>query len=107
MTEIHVVIRRINPALKIDLVQVGRLKDCQFEPLPSSVLDFSPIADFLRSSNISDSLYIDHSDVSNLISACEGLPGFDIEFFDNTIILIFDFELNYDESTTKEKKSGN
>lgn len=107
MTEIHVVIRRINPALKIDLVQVGCIKDCQFEPLPPSVVDFPPIAHYLKSSSISDSLYIEHSDVSNLIAACEGLPGFDIEFFDNTIILIFDFELNYDESTTKEKKSGN
>lgn len=107
MTEIHVVIRRINPAFKIDLVQVGRLKDCQFEPLSPSVITNSPIARFLKSSNISDSPYINHSDVSDLIAACEGLPGFDIEFFDNTIILIFDFELNYDESTTKEEESGN
>lgn len=106
MTEIHVVIRRINPALKIDLVQVGRLKDCQFEPLPLSAIANSPIACFLKSSNISDSPYVDHSDVSSLISSCEDLPGFDIEFFDNTIILIFDFELNYDESATKEKESG-
>jgi len=106
MTEIHVVIRRINPALKIDLVQVGRLKDCQFEPLPPSAIENSPIARFLKSSNISDSPYIDHSDVSNLIAACEDLPGFDIEFFDNTIILIFDLELDYDEITTKEKESG-
>jgi len=107
MTEIHVVIRRINPAIKIDLVQVGRLKDCQFEPLPSSAIANSPISCFLKSSNICDSAYVDHSDVSNLIAACEGLPGFDIEFFDNTIILIFDFELNCDEITTKEKDSGN
>ena len=107
MTEIHVVIRRINPALKIDLVQIGRLKNCQFEPLPLSVVDFSPIADFLKQSSISDSPYIEHSEVSNLIAACEGLPGFDIEFFDNTIILMFDFELNYDESTTKKEEPGN
>lgn len=106
MTEIHVVIRRVNPALKIDLVQVGRLKDCQFEPLPPSAIESSPIARFLKSSNISDSSYIDHSDVSNLITACEGLPGFSVEFFDNTIILIFDFELDCNESTTKEKESG-
>lgn len=106
MTEIHVVIRRINPAFKIDLVQVGRLKDCQFEPLPLSAIANSPIERFLKSSNICDSPYVDHSDVSNLIAACEGLPGFDIEFFDNTIILIFDFELNCDESTTKKEESG-
>ena len=107
MTEIHVVIRRINPALKIDLVQVGRLKDCQFEPLPPSAVADSPVARFLKSSSISDSSYVDHSDVSALITACENLPGFDIEFFDNTIILIFDLELDCNESTTKEKESGN
>jgi len=107
MTEIHVVIRRINPALKIDLVQVGRLKDCQFEPLPLDAIANSPISRFLKSSSISDSSYVDHSDISSLIVACESLPGFDVEFFDNTIILIFDFELAHDESTTKEKESGN
>ena len=107
MTEIHVVIRRINPAFKIDLVQIGRLKDCQFEPLPFGAIENSPIAPFLKNSNICDSPYIDHSDVSNLIAACEGLPGFDIEFFDNTIVIMFDFELNYDESTTKKEESGN
>lgn len=106
MTEIHVVIRRINPVVKIDLVQVGCLKDCQFEPLPLSAIAGSPIARFLKSSSICDSPYVDHSDVSNLVAACEGLPGFDIEFFDNTFILIFDFELNYDESTTKKEESG-
>lgn len=106
MTEIHVVIRRINPALKIDLVQVGCLKDCQFEPLPLNAIENSPITRFLKSSNISDSSYVNHSDVSSLITACEGLPGFDIEFFDNTIILIFDFELNCDESSSKEEGKG-
>jgi len=104
MAEIHVVIRRINPALKIDLVQVGHLKDCQFEPLPFSAISGSPVARFLKSSHISDSLYIDHADVSNLITACENLPGFDVEFFDNTIILIFDFELDRNESSTEEER---
>lgn len=104
MTEIHVVIRRINPALKIDLVQVGRLKDRQFDPLPFDAIANSPIAPFLKSSHISDSLYVDHSDVSALVVACEGLPGFAIEFFDNTVIIMFDLELDSDESATKEER---
>ena len=107
MTEIHVVIRRINPALKIDLVQVGCLKDSQFEPLPLNAIENSSIARFLKSSNISDSSYVDHSDVSKLIAACVGLPGFDIEFFDNTIIFIFNFELNCDEVSSEEEGKGN
>lgn len=104
MTQIHVVIRRINPALKIDLVQVGHVKDNQFTPIPFDAIANSPIASYLKSSCISDSLYINHSEVSSLISTCGVFPNFCIEFFDNTIVLMFDFELNCDESTTKEER---
>lgn len=107
MPQIHVVLRRINPALKIDFVQVGRLDDCQFVPLPFSAIENSPIACFLKSSHISDSLYIDHSDLSKLIAACENLPCFNIEFFDNTLVLVFDFNLDDDEGAAKEEGKGN
>lgn len=107
MTEIHIVIRRINPALKIDLAQVGRIKDCQFEPLPSSAVANSPAAPYLKSSPISDSLYVDHSAVSSLINACSGLPDFRIEFFDNTIVLMFNIDSNYNEGTSEEEGKGN
>lgn len=107
MTQIHVVIRRINPALKIDLAQVGRIKDGQFDPIPFSVIADSPIASYLKSSYISDSLYVNHSEVSGLICTCGAFPNFCIEFFDNTVILMFDFELDCDESATKEEGKGN
>lgn len=107
MTEIHIVIRRINPALKIDLAQVGRVKDCQFEPLPSSVVANSLVAPYLKSSSISDSLYVDHSELSDLISACSSLPDFRVEFFDNTIVLMFNLDSDCDESTSKEEGKGN
>lgn len=103
MTQIHVVIRRVNPALKIDLVQVGCIKDGQFAPIPFDAIANSPIASYLNSSSISDSLYIDHSEISNLISTCGVFPDFRIEFFDNTIVLMFDLKLDCDESTTKEE----
>lgn len=107
MTQIHVVIRRISPALKIDLVQIGRLKDGQFDPLPLGAVANIPIACFFDSSDISDSLYINHSDVADLISACGELPGFSVEFFDNTIVLMFNLDLNYDEGATKKEGEGN
>lgn len=107
MTQIHVVIRRINPALKIDLVQVGYIKDGQFASIPFDAIANSPIASYLKSSDISDSLYVDHSEVSDLIGTCGVFPDFCIEFFDNTIILMFDLELNCDESTTKEEGKRN
>jgi len=103
MTQIHVVIRRINPALKIDLAQVGYLKDRQFESLPFSAIADSPIAPYLKSSHISDSLYVDHSDISGLVGVCEALPDFCIEFFDNTIILMFNLDIDCNEVTSKEE----
>lgn len=97
MTQIHVVIRRINPALKIDLVQVGRLKDAQFVSLPLSAIEHSPISKFLETSSISDSLIIDHSKIADFVATCEKLPGFCVEFFDNTFIVMFDLDLNCNE----------
>lgn len=107
MTQIHVVIRRVNPALKIDLVQVGRIKDGQFDSLPLDVIADFPVTPYLESSSISDSLYVEHSKISNLIAVCGCLPGFRVEFFDNTIVLMFDFKLNRDEGKTKEEGKGN
>ena len=107
MTQIHIVIRRVNPALKIDLAQIGRFKDGQFDPLPLGAIASTPIACFLENSDISDSLYVNHSKIANLVAACESLPGFNIEFFDNTMVLMFDFNLSYDEGATKEEGKGN
>lgn len=104
MTQIHVVIRRVNPALKIDLAQVGRIKDGQFVSIPFDAIANSPIAPYLKSSCISDSLYVDHSEISDLIGTCGAFPDFCIEFFDNTIVLMFNLELDCDESTTEEER---
>lgn len=104
MSQIHVVIRRISPALKIDLVQIGRFDDHQFEPLPLSAVADSPIVEFLRSSPISDSPYIDHSEITALIASCGDLPCFSIEF---SIIRLF-LHLNLILTTMKarRKKKG-
>lgn len=104
MTQIHVVIRRINPALKIDLVQVGRVENGQFVSIPFDAISNSPIASYLKSSCISDSLYVNHPEIADLIGTCSTLPDFCIEFFDNTIVLMFDFELDCDESTTEKER---
>lgn len=107
MTQIHVVIRRVNPALKIDLVQVGHVKDGQFVPLPLDAIADFPVSSFLQSSSISDSLYVEHSKLSDIVNACGHLPGFGIDFFDNTTVLLFDFDIDLDESTSKEEGKGN
>lgn len=107
MVKIHVVVRRINPALKIDLAQVGYLKDDQFVSLPLDAIADCPISQFLNSSNISDSSYIHHSRIADFVATGATLPGFCVEFFDNTFVLMFDFNLNCDESAKEEEGKGN
>ena len=107
MSQIHVVIRRVNPALKIDLVQVGRLKDDQFVSISLDALADTPLPSFLERSSISDSLYIDHSKIRDLTAVCVSSPNFQVEFFDNTLILMFDCKLNDDEITKEEEGKGN
>lgn len=107
MTQVHVVIRRINPAFKIDLVQVGYIKDGQFSVLSLDAFKRTPISTYVEHSSIADSPYIEHCSVFDLIGALSAYPNFDIEFFDNTLVLMFDFDLTGDESTSEEEGKGN
>lgn len=107
MTQIHVVVRRINPAFKIDLVQVGYIKDGQFLTLSLDDLRSTLVPDYVEHSSIADSPYIEHSSVTSLVSALSAYPKFAVEFFDNTLILMFDFNLDCDESTSKEEGKRN
>nr|DAW84886.1 MAG TPA: hypothetical protein [Microviridae sp.] len=103
MTQIHVVIRRVNPALKIDLVQLGHIEHDQFTALPLGTFKDSPILSFLKSSDVSDSLFIQHSEIPALIAAFCSTAGFGLDFFDNTLVFTFNFDLkSYEGSTEKE-----
>lgn len=103
MTQIHVVIRRINPAFKIDLVQVGYIKDGQFLALSPDEFECTPVPTYVKHSSIADSPYIEHSSVTSLVSALSAYPKFSVEFFDNTLVLMFDFNIDCDESTSKKE----
>lgn len=107
MTHVHVVIRRVNPALKIDFVQVGYIKDGQFAPLHLDALARTPISDYVAHSTISASPYIDHCHIPNLVEALIAYPDFSIDFFDNTLVLMFNANLTHDESTSEEEGKGN
>lgn len=100
MTRIHVVIRRINPAFKIDLVQVGYIENGQFSALSIDDIRRLPFAADIEHSSISDSPYIEHCSVFTLINVLSAYPNFDIEFFDNTLVLMFDFDLVLGESAS-------
>ena len=105
MKQIHFVINRINPSLKIDSVRIGEIVDGQFKELPLSDFDQSPVPSFVQSSPISENPFIYHSSVSGLVSELSSFPGFAIEFFDNTMILMFDFNTDPHESSSKEENS--
>ena len=107
MTQIHVVIRRINPAFKIDLVQVGYIENGQFSSLSIDALERTPVSTYVEHSSIADSPYIEHSSVHNLIIALSVYPNFAVEFFDNTIVLMFDFDLTFNESASEKEGKGN
>lgn len=100
MTQIHVVIRRINPAFKIDLVQVGYIENGQFSALSLDALKHTPVSLYVERSSIADSPYIEHRSVFSLIEALSSYPNFDVEFFDNTMVLMFDFDLVLGESAS-------
>lgn len=106
MPQVHVVIRRVNPALSIDFVQVGCIKDGRFEQLPLDALANTPVSDHVEHSSISDSPYIYHSRIPHLIKHLILRTGFSVEFFDNTLVLMFDSDLAYDEGTSKEEGKG-
>lgn len=107
MMHIHLVTRRINPALKIDLVQIGYIDNGRFKELPLSDFEHSPISSFVHTSSISENSFIYHSDLSALVYKLSSFPGFSIEFFDNSMILMFDLDIDTHESTSKEEGKGN
>ena len=106
MTHVHIVIRRINPAINIDLVQVGYIKDGQFETLPLGELAHTPVSDYVEHSSIASSPHIEHSKVPSLVEALVSHADFSVDFFDNTLVIMFSINLTHDESTSKEKGKG-
>lgn len=106
MTQIHLVIRRINPAIKVDLVQIGCIEDGQFTTLPLDTFKVVPFSRYVECSSFSDSPFIEHHFISDLIRDLISYPNFAIEFFDNTLVLMFDFDLPDDESTSEEEGKG-
>lgn len=107
MTQIHVVLRRVNPALDVDLAQIGCIKDGQFSPLPLDTLADTPVFDYFLTSDISNSPYVKHQSVAGLVSTLASYPKFSVEFFDNTLVLMFDFNIDCNESSSEEEGKGN
>lgn len=107
MTQIHVVLRRVNPALDVDLAQVGCIKDGQFSQLSPDIFSGTPIFDYFLVSDISKSPYVKHQTIANFVAALVSCPNFAVEFFDNTLVFMFDFNIDCDENSSKEEGKRN
>lgn len=106
MTQIHLVLRRVSPVLKIDFAQIGHIKDGQFVSLPVCFFEDTILPAFLKKDAISDNHYVFHSDISPLISDLSTISGFSVDYFDNTLVLMFDYNIDSHESTSKEEGKG-
>lgn len=104
----HILLSRINPSLKIDLARLCTIKDGQAVALTCDEIhdlfkdsDLVQILDILTSSHISDSMYIMHEDVATLISYLIDRVSVSIDYFDNNLVIIFDY--GTEEETPQEK----
>lgn len=107
MTHVHVVLRRINPALDADFVQVGHIENGQFSQLPLDIFLDTPIFSYFLTSDIFKSPYVKHQSVASLVATLVSYPNFAVEFFDNTLALTFDFNIDCNEVSSKEEGKGN
>lgn len=104
----HILITRINPSLKIDLVRICTLVDGQARALTFDEISdlfaapqFSFLGNFIESSDISDSMYISHARVPEFIQDFFGVFPVTVDFFDNNFVIVFDYGT---EKETPEEK---
>lgn len=94
----HILISRINPSLKIDLVRVCTIVGGQAKTLTSdefsdlvATAPFWFLGDFIESSDISDSMYISHARISEFIQNFLAVSSVTVDFFDNNFVIVFDY----------------
>lgn len=104
----HILITRVNPSLKIDLVRVCTLVDGQAKVLALDELNdlfaapqFSFLSNFVESSDISDSMYISHARISEFIQNFFAVSSVAVDFFDNNFVIVFDY--GTEKKTSEEK----
>lgn len=104
----HILISRINPALKIDLVRFCIIKDGSAKAFTSDEFrafcdenSFDGLLDLISVSDISDSMYIYHSDIFKLINVIMPVTPVTLDYFDNNFVIIFDY--GTEKETPKEK----
>lgn len=93
----HLVFTRISPALKIDTLRICTLESGQAVPVDTNDFfatvgsDLPTLSDIFHSSDISDSLYVRHSDLNIIFNTLSNYE-LSIDYFDNNLIIIFNYE---------------
>lgn len=103
----HILISRVNPALKIDLVRFCTIVDGQAKAFTTDEFtdfcrsnNFDGLLKLIVHSHISDSMYIEHDRIFALVKALLCVDSITIDYFDNNLVIIFD----YDTETEEEKR---
>lgn len=104
----HIILSRINPSLKIDLARICTIKGGQAVALThDEFVDtfgdgvFSQLCDILVSSDISDSMYVRHAEIVDIVDIVSAFSSITLDYFDNNFVIIFDY--GTEKETPKEK----
>lgn len=107
MTSVHFCFYRINPVLKIDLVQIGTLETEEFVPLSGdrlkaldAFLNSVGLHDFISRSDICRETYVTHDDVRSLLAA---VPFERIDWFKDTLVVVVPVNLDSYETPEEEE----
>ena len=94
----HILLSRINPSFKIDLARVCTIEDGQAKPLTVDEFrcfckdnQFNALLDLLSVSDISDSMYIYHSDIFRLVKVLMSVSPVTLDYFDNYFVIAFEY----------------
>lgn len=107
MTQIHFCFRRVSPAILIDLLNVGVIREGQFTPLDGRQLDLlrnclasRGFSSFIHKDDISPELYVIHDEVSSFVTAFS--PD-RLDWFQDTLVVVLTLDLESYESSEKEE----
>ncbi len=101
----HILISRINPSLKIDLARFCTIVDGQAKAFTVDEFhqfckdsQFDSLSEIFSVSDISDSMYIHHSDLFTLIQVLMTTGPVTVDFFDNNFVIVFNYGTEKEEN---------
>ena len=107
MTQIHFCFRRINPALHIDLLNVGTIEEGRFAPLDDRqtvllrrCLADRGFGDFMHKDSLSTEQYVFHDDATSFV--CAFSPD-RLDWFQDTFVVVLTLDLDSYEPSEKEE----